>query len=184
MMRCGSTPKECHIFVTWWIREIYQFCINLLTTTDFTMWGQISPGENRPPMCIETHILNKQTVIQSCRGVLAYICWEREIQTDDVDGIVKHDTVVVLNVCLDPLLWPLGPQGPCEQCKSFMSAWYIKHCLFSWQRTHSCHLFQILVCVHDKHNDLCYLCTAGIIEFSTTQWCRLALEVQYKVTWG
>lgn len=95
MMHCGSTPQECHIFVTWWIREMYQFCISLLTTTDFTMSGQIDVGLNRPSMCIETHILSKQTVIQSCRRVLAYISWEREIQTDDVDGIFKHDLALV-----------------------------------------------------------------------------------------
>lgn len=95
MMHCGATPQECHIFVTWWIREIYQFCISLLTTTDFTMSRQIAVGENWPSMCIETHILSKQTVSQSCRRVLAYICWEREIQTDDVDGILKHESARV-----------------------------------------------------------------------------------------
>ena len=66
MMHCGSTPQECHIFVTWWIHEMYQFCINLLTTTDFMMSGQIAVGENRPSVHSETHILRKQTVIQSC----------------------------------------------------------------------------------------------------------------------
>lgn len=45
MMHCGSMPQECHILVTWWIREIYQFCISLLTTTDFTMSRQIAVGE-------------------------------------------------------------------------------------------------------------------------------------------
>lgn len=44
--------------------------------------GRIDAAENRPSVCIETHILRKQTVIQ--RG-LAYILWGHEIQTDDVD---------------------------------------------------------------------------------------------------
>lgn len=74
--------------------KIYQFCISLLTTTDFTMSRQIAVGESWPSMCIETHILSKQTVIQSYWRVLAYICWDREIQTDDVDGIL-HDSARV-----------------------------------------------------------------------------------------
>lgn len=95
MIHCGSTPQECHIFVTWWSREIYQFCINLLTTTELTMPRQIAVGENWPSMCTDTHILSKQTVIQSCWRTLAYIYWEHEIQTDDVDGILKHDSPLV-----------------------------------------------------------------------------------------
>lgn len=59
------------------------------------MSRQIAVGENWASMCIETHILSKQTVIQSCCRALAYICWEREIQTDDVDGILKHDPALV-----------------------------------------------------------------------------------------
>lgn len=70
------------------------------------MSRQIALGENWPSMCIETHILSKQTVIQSCRGVLAYICRDRGIQTADLDGILKHDSALVLNVCLDSLLRP------------------------------------------------------------------------------
>lgn len=94
---CIVDPHHRNVtfFVTWWIREIYQFCISLLTTTDITMSRQIAVGENWPSMCIETHILSKQTVIQSCWRVLAYICWECEIQTDDVDGIWKHDAALV-----------------------------------------------------------------------------------------
>lgn len=101
-------PRNVTFFVTWWIREIYQFCINLLTTTYFTMSRQIALGQNWASMCTETHILSKQTVIQICCWVLAYICWEHEIQTDDVDGILKHDAVLLENVCLDSLLWSLG----------------------------------------------------------------------------
>lgn len=59
------------------------------------MSRQIAVGENWPSMCIETHILSKQTVIQSCWGVPAYICWVREIQTDDADAILKHDSAPV-----------------------------------------------------------------------------------------
>lgn len=59
------------------------------------MSRQIAVGENWPSMCTETHILSKQTVIQSFWRVLAYICWECEIQTDDVDGVLKHVSVLL-----------------------------------------------------------------------------------------
>lgn len=52
--------RNVTFFVTWWSREIYQLCINLLTTTDFAMSRQIAVGENWPSMCTETHIF-KQT---------------------------------------------------------------------------------------------------------------------------
>lgn len=59
------------------------------------MSRQIAVGMNRPSMCIDTHILSKQTIIQSSRGVLAYICVELEIQADDIDGIMQHDPALV-----------------------------------------------------------------------------------------
>ena len=47
------------------ICEIYQLCRNLLTTTELAMSTEMG-RENRPSVCTTTHILNKQTVIQSC----------------------------------------------------------------------------------------------------------------------
>lgn len=74
-------------FVTWWCREIYQLCINLLTTTDFTMSRQIAVGENWPSMCTETHIFKQTNCYSKILKSFVYICWEHEIQTDDADGI-------------------------------------------------------------------------------------------------
>lgn len=42
----GSRSGNVTFSVTWWIREMYQFCPNLLTTTDFTSWRQIAVGQN------------------------------------------------------------------------------------------------------------------------------------------
>lgn len=74
------------------------------------MSRQIAVGENWPSMCIKTHFLSKQTVIQSCGGVPSYICWECGIQTDDVDGILKHDSHV--NCLLRFSAMALRPWGP------------------------------------------------------------------------
>lgn len=46
-------------------------------------------------MSTETHILSKQTVIQSYQRTLAYIQWEHEIQTDDEDAVFKPDSLLV-----------------------------------------------------------------------------------------
>lgn len=60
------------------------------------MSRQIATGQKKSLfMSTETHILSKQTVIQSYWRTLAYIHWEHEIQTDDEDGVSEPDSRLV-----------------------------------------------------------------------------------------
>lgn len=72
------------------IHEMYQFCLSLLTTTDFRASWKIAAEDKWPSVHWETLFkVNKQL---SKAAEHLYPISEHYIQTDDTDGIRKHDS--------------------------------------------------------------------------------------------